>query len=110
MAGGPLSTYGFYQYNSDNGIAYEVKLQEILAVAGGFTAVAPDSLPEYPKRWRMRYIWGQVVGNTARAKLHCASGDAAPFAANVVGFTWTGNAGVSYVGTGAIGEKRKGLL
>jgi hypothetical protein len=62
----------WYKYTSDNLKDYKIQMLDYLATAAGLEL--DDSLPEYPRRWKPRYVWVQAIENTetrnpARKKL-----------------------------------------
>jgi hypothetical protein len=106
MATEPLAAYGIYEYDSDDGNTYDVKMMIPLASAGGFTASTPPYVG-LPSGMEMRHILGKSSTNKAGI-LHVASNTATNW---VTPTGWTGNSAVLYTATGgAIGEKRHAPL
>lgn len=97
--------FAYYNYISDNGETYIVKLSSITGGQGGFiqTAGSPLDGVGYPFGPRnMRHVWG-VSLTGKRARLPIADASNTKF---VDGGTFTLH-GESYTIQGAIGEKRK---
>ena len=97
-------TFNFYNYGSDDGNGYAVKLSAAVAAAGGFsTEVDPLSYPGWPfGPENLRHVWGlDSSGN--RTKLPISSVIDSKY---VSGGTFTLH-GRTYTVQGAIGEARK---
>ena len=97
-------TFGFYQYTSDDGTNYAIKLSANVAGNGGFgTSVDPRAVKVWPYHAKnMRHVLGKGSGTT-RTRLPCATATQALY---VSGGTFTQGLD-TYVVEGAIGEKRK---
>lgn len=103
---GAGDTFNFYNYVSDNGGTYQVKLSAQTASQGGFTKFT-GSL-QSGDFWgfgvkNLRHVWGTASGGQ-RTRLPIANASNAKF---VSGGTFTTKAGLSMIIQGAIGEERK---
>jgi hypothetical protein len=99
---GELGARGFYDYVSDNGTTYCVRMRTALATAGGFSASSASKV-NYPRGWEMRHVYGKKSDGT-RKKLPVAA---------ITETTWSDTPGTFAVGSlsgftvmGQIGEKR----
>jgi len=107
MADQPLTTYDLYEYTSDDGNIYDVKLMDSLATAGGWTA-STEPYVNKPTGLKMRHILGFNATSGATGKLYLPQPDSTKF---VTPASWTGNNGTVYQPTGgAIGEHRHAPL
>lgn len=94
-------TFAFYNYLSDDGKTYQVKLSADDAAAGVFgSPVSVSAAWPYGRR-NMRHIWGKSNAGK-RTSLPCAS----PLQSNWVLPATFNLQGVTYAPEGAIGEKR----
>lgn len=95
--------FNYYEYHSDDGNTYNVKLSLLIGAAGGFNvATSPLSNPGYPYNpGNMRHLWG-VSSEGKRSRLPVANSLSSLF---VEGGSWSMH-GQTYVSQGAIGERR----
>jgi hypothetical protein len=112
MAGPVNGSRAEYVYNSDNGKSYEVSHSTPKAVAGGF-GIGPSSGGLFPRAWRMRGVYGVILGSgtadNAPAKTFLPIADASNplFTQSTSTFSVTYPWGtVTYTVTGIRGEKR----
>lgn len=98
------AVYNFYQYNSDNGTSYSIKLSGDVAGIGGFLQLPnPDALPAYPFHAHdMRHIWFKSQTNGNRIRIPVSSGGSS-FFMQPTQITYKSD---TYQPEGAIGEKR----
>jgi hypothetical protein len=101
---GAGDTFKFFQYTSDNGSEYSLKLSVDVANQGGFTTqVSPSAAVPFPFGPKnVRHVWG-VTSSGKRTRLPIATSD---FGLYVSGGSFTLAAG-TYAVEGQIGEKRK---
>ena len=97
-------TFKFYDYASDRGDTFVVKLSSAIASEGGFTEnTDPQSGIAWPYNSKnMRHVWGKASSGK-RARVPIAAADDDKFTS---GGTFTLHT-VSYTIQGAIGEQRK---
>ena len=95
--------FHFYNYISDDGATYAVKLSDNVAGQGGFiqaSGTPTNGYPYGPKN--MRHVWGEAADGL-RARIPIASAGNTKF---TTGGDFTLH-GVSYTIQGRIGEQRK---
>lgn len=97
---GPLGPFNVFEYTSDDGNVYYVGLNQSKGNAGGFTSDS-SKIPNYPKAWRMRHVYGEQSDGT-RISLPINSATDGLFVAGG-GFSVHGQ---SYTVRGRVGEKR----
>lgn len=96
-------SFGFWNYDSDDGNTYAVKLSALTAAAGGFTEADLEGANFYPYGPKnMRHVWG-VADTGKRARIPLATNSNAKF----VSLGTFSLHGVDYKIEGAIGEARK---
>lgn len=98
--------FGFFNYVSDNGNTYVVKLSFHVANQGSFGVytgqIGAAVIWPYGAK-NMRHVYGISTGNK-RARIPIASNGGALY---VTGGTFTNLAGTAFTTEGAIGEARK---
>jgi hypothetical protein len=97
---GELGKKGLYDYQSDDGNTYCVRLRKACADEGNFSTSA-STQPNYPRSWRMRYVLGKAADGTKK-KLHVGTAD---FTLFMAGGTFSVGAN-TYTVEGREGERR----
>lgn len=103
---GAGDTFNLYNYISDNGQTFQIKLSAQIASQGGFTSYSGSV--QTANLWgfgakNLRHVWGLASGGQ-RTRLPCNSAANGKY---VSGGTFTTKAGLSMIIQGAIGEQRK---
>jgi hypothetical protein len=96
--------FKFYEYISDNGNTYSLKLSALVAVAGGFGTIAdPNATPPFPYGPKnVRHVWGKSsAGKRTRLPIK-NSGDSLFVSGGSFSL-----AGGTYIVEGCIGEARR---
>lgn len=98
---GPLGPRIVASYASDDGNTYKVSILQAHADEGGFAETT--GIPNYPRKWRMRYVLGtSTTGIRIKQPMHDAGQSVFVNGGTIVVY------GISFTVHGRFGEKRPG--
>lgn len=100
---GALWDMAVFEYKSDDGNTYYVGLSVSVGLTAGFNLAPAGALPNYPRGWKMRRVYGKENGGYSHSSMPVPDASYAAFSG--APYSWTTH-GVTYNAQGRVGEKR----